>query len=60
MEYIMSRRNALNGSYLSKSAYGNLRAVLFHIFRLHNYLGFPDAFHLELGNLYCGFFWQLT
>ena len=56
IEYIMSRRNAFNGRYLSKSAYGNLRAALFHIFRLHNCLGFPDSFHLELGNLYHGFF----
>ena len=60
MEYIMSRRNAFNGCYLSKSAYGNLRAALFHIFRLNNRLGFPDAFRLELDNLYCGFFWQLS
>ena len=56
MEYIMSRRNAFNGRYLLKSAYGNHRAALFHIFRLHNRLGFPDAFRLELGNLYRGFF----
>ena len=55
MEYIMSRRNTISGCYLSKSAYGNLRAALFHIFRLHNRLGFPDAFRLELGNLYRGF-----
>ena len=60
MEYIMSCHNAFNGCYLSKSAYGNLRAALFHIFRLHNRLGFPDAFRLELGNLYHGFFWQLS
>ena len=33
----------------------NLRAALFHIFRLRNRLGFPDAFRLELGNLYRGF-----
>ena len=32
MEYIMSCHNAFNGRYLSKSAYGNLRAALFHIF----------------------------
>ena len=56
MEYIMSCRNAFNGCYLSKSAYGNLRAALFHIFRLHNHLGFPDSFRLELGNLYHVFF----
>ena len=60
MEYIMSCHNAFNGRYLSKSAYGNHRAALFHIFRLHNCLGFPDAFRLELGNLYRGFFQQLT
>ena len=33
---------------------------MFHIFRLHNRLGFPDAFRLELGNLYRGCFRQLT
>ena len=60
MEYIMSHCNVLNGCYLSKSTYGNLRAALFHVFWLHNCLGFPDAFRLELGNLYCGFFQQLT
>ena len=60
MEYTMSRRNAFNGRYLLKSAYGNLRAALFHIIRLHNHLGFPDAFRLELGNLYRGFFRQLS
>ena len=60
MEYIMSRRNAFNGRYLLKSAYGNLRAALFHIFPLHSRLGFPDAFCLELGNLYCSFFRQLS
>ena len=60
MEYIMSRCNAFNGQNQLKSAYGNHRAVLFHIFQLHNRLGFPDAFRLELGNLYRGFFWQLT
>ena len=56
MEYIMSCHNAFNGRYLSKSAYGNLSAALFHIFRLHNRLGFPDTFCLELGNLYRVFF----
>ena len=60
MEYTMSHCNVLNGCYLSKSAYGNLRAALFDVFWLHNRLGFPDAFHLELGNLYRGFFRQLT
>ena len=60
MEYIMSCCNVFNGRYLSKSAYGNLRAALFLIFWLHNRLGFPDAFHLELGNLYHGFFRQLS
>ena len=60
MEYFMSRRNAFNGRYPSKSAYGNLRAALFHIFRPHNCLGFPDAYRLELGNLYHGFFRQLS
>ena len=60
MEYIMSCCNVFNGCYLSKSAYGNLRAALFHIFQLHNCLRFPDAFRLELGNLYHGFFRRLS
>ena len=41
MKYIMSCRNMFNGCYLSKSACGNLRAALFHIFWLHNRVGFP-------------------
>ena len=60
MEYVMSRRHLSNGSYLSKSVYGNIRAALFHLFCLHNRLGFPEAFNQELGNLYRGFFRHLT
>ena len=60
MEYVMSRQHLSNGGYLSKLAYGNIRAALFHLFRLHNRLGFPEAFNQELGNLYRGFFRHLT
>ena len=44
MAYIISKRNGRTGRYLSKSAYGNLRAALFHLYRLHNSVGFPEAF----------------
>ena len=68
MEYVMGRRRVLNnnntgatqGGYLSKSAYSNIRAALFHLFRLHNKSGFPEQFRLELGNLYRGFYRELT
>lgn len=59
MNFIMSLRHKQHGGYLGKSAYGNKRSALFHLFRLHNRTGFSDAFRLELGNLYRGFFRQL-
>ena len=46
--------------YLSKSAYGTIRAVVFHLFRIHNCVGFSEIFCKELGNLFHGFFQQLT
>ena len=51
MEYIITL-SARNGGFLSKSAYGNKRSALFHLFRLHNHLGFGDDFKAELGGLY--------
>ena len=59
MNYVMSLRQIQNGGYLSKSAYGNKRSALFHLYRAHNKLGFPESFRLRLGNLYRGFFRQL-
>ena len=60
MSYVVSRRHQGHGGYLSKSAYGSIRATLFHLFRLHNRSGFSDSFRLELGNLFKGFYRSLT
>lgn len=60
MEYVSSLRNQSTGDYLSKSAYGSRRSALFHLFRLHNNLGFSEAFKLDLKNLYKGFFRLIT
>ena len=46
--------------YLSKSAYGNKRSALHHLFRLHNKRGWPPGFKDELDNLYTVFFRQLA
>ena len=48
------------GRYLSKSAYGQIRAAVFHLFRVHNHVGFSEIFRKELGNLFHGFYRQLT
>ena len=37
--------------YLSKSAYGTIRAVVFHLFRVHNHVRFSEIFHKEVGDL---------
>ena len=37
-----------------------LQSCIVSCFWHHNHLGFPDAFRLELGNLYRGVFRQLT
>ena len=60
MSYVVSRRHQGHGGYLSKSAYGSIRAALFHLFHLHNRSGFSDSFRLELGNLFKGFYRSLT
>ena len=59
MGYVMTLRNQRSNSYLSKSAYGNKRSALFHLYRTHNKIGFPEQFRLRLGNLYRGFFREL-
>ncbi|KAL7575923.1 hypothetical protein ACA910_000722 [Epithemia clementina (nom. ined.)] len=55
MQFISLLRSWRNGLYLSKSTYGNKRAAFNHFFRLHNRLGYPEQFKLELANLYRGF-----
>ena len=59
LEYVMTLRHHRHGGYLGKSAYGNKRSALFHLFRLHNKSGFPDHFKLELNNLFRGFYRRL-
>jgi hypothetical protein len=60
MLYIEQCRNARTKKYLSKSSYGGKRSALFHLFRLHNEIGFPEAFQTRLKVLYKGFFRNLT
>ena len=61
MEYAMGRHHLWGGQgYLSKSAYGTICAAVFHLFHVHNRVGFSEIFHKELGNLFRGFFQQLT
>ena len=60
MRHIISLRHRRNGGYLTKSAYGNKRAALFHLFRMHNKVGYSTEFRVELSNLYRGFFRTLT
>jgi hypothetical protein len=43
-----------NNRFLSRSAYGSKRAALFHLFRLHNRVGFHADFKTELSNLFKG------
>ena len=61
LEYVFSLRPSRGGGiFLSKSAYGNKRASLNHLFRLHNMCGYPEAFKQELSNLYKGLYHQLA
>ena len=60
MLHIEQCRNARTQKYLSKSSYGGKRSALFHFFRLHNEIGFPEAFQTRLKVLYKGFFRNLT
>ena len=59
MEYLMSLQHPHHGGLLRKSAYGNKRLALFHLFCLHNHRRFSEEFCLQLGNLFKGFFRQL-
>ena len=57
MEYAMGRHRLQGGQgYLSKSVYGQIRAAVFHLFCVHNRVGFSEIFCKELGNLFRGFF----
>jgi hypothetical protein len=58
MNYLLTLRR--DNHFLSKSAYGSKRAALFHLFRLHNRVGFQDGFKIELSNLLKGLFRQVA
>jgi hypothetical protein len=60
IDFVRLIRNMRNNAYLSRSAYGNRRAALFHLFRLHNKIGFSTEFGLELKTLLRGFFSTLA
>ena len=56
MEFALGRHCIQGGQgYLSKSAYGTIHAAVFHLFCVHNHVGFSEIFHKELGNLFHGF-----
>ncbi len=55
MNYIVKLRHPGRGGYLSRSSYGNKRASLNHLFRVHNQVGIPPNFCKQLTNLFKGF-----
>lgn len=60
-EFILTLRNKRKGNqYLGKSAYGNRRAALYHLFRAHNLVGYSYEFGIELTNLFKGCFRHLA
>ena len=53
MEYAMGCHHMQGRQgYLSKSVYGTICAVVFHLFRVHNHVEFSEIFHKEVGNLF--------
>ena len=55
MEYIRSAHSCHTSGQLSKSAFGNKRSALNHLFRFHNQVGYSPDFRAELKNLFKGF-----
>jgi hypothetical protein len=56
MDYVLTLKGRGNNRYLSKSSYGNKRSSLFHLFRMHNRIGYSSLFREELSNLYRGLY----
>ena len=57
MEYAMGHHHKWGRQgYLSMSACGTIHAAVFHLFHVHNHVGFSEIFCKELGNLFHGFF----
>ena len=57
MEYAMGCHHIWGRQgYLSKSAYDTIHPAVFHLFHIHNHVGFSEIFRKELGNLFHGFF----
>ena len=60
MQYLIKVKNRTNNSLLGRSAYNQRQSALFHVFRLHNNIGFEPTFKLKLGHLYAGWFRYLS
>lgn len=60
MDYLRQLRNTRTNAYLSRLGYGNRRAALIHLYRLHNKVGYSEEFRVELGNLFKGFYGNLA
>mmetsp|Transcript_14102 Transcript_14102/g.38951 ORF Transcript_14102/g.38951 Transcript_14102/m.38951 type:complete len:657 (-) Transcript_14102:1020-2990(-) len=60
MTHVSALRNPRTNKYLSPSSYGNRRAMINHMFRIHHRNGMPDEFKEELCTLYKGFYRTLA
>lgn len=60
ISFLTTLCNSRNGSYLGRSSYQQRRSSLFHLFGLHNRVGFSSDFSNEMSDLYKGLFQVLT
>jgi hypothetical protein len=60
MEFLTTLRHSRTDSFLGRSAYQHRRSALFHLFRLHNRMGFTPAFSSELSDMYKGLYRVLS
>ena len=56
MTYLIQIRNRTTKTFFGRSAYNSRRSALFHVFRLHNSIGFEPIFKLKLSHLFAGWF----
>lgn len=60
MTYLITLKNRTTNTFYGRSAYNQRRSALFHLFRLHNNVGFDPIFKLRLCHLYTGWFRWLS
>ena len=60
MEFLTTLRHSRKESFLGRSAYQHRRSALYHLYRLHNHIGFTPAFASELSDMYKGLFRVLS